>query len=200
MADDFPQTPEGIADRSDKFLKVAEKTGNAGIFNVPADDLTTLRTETDATKDLVEQRDDLEAQVKGINATLKMKGGVLGPLLRDALKKAAASSAPEDDKSEAGVTIPKPRVKSAPKVPTDLLATPNAAGYVDLKWNRNENGASTKFVVEKRTNGAWVLVDILTATSLRVPVPIGEKTALQVKARNGQGTSEPSNIAVVYDD
>jgi len=90
-------------------------------------------------------------------------------------------------------------VLSAPISPTELLATANVNGTVTLKCNRAGNIRGAKFVFEKKTSAGWVLLDIVTATELVAPAKVGERAVFRVSARNGQGTSLPSNEAIIYD-
>ncbi len=199
MAERFSDTPEDMVERSDDFLDVAEKPANAGLFNLDAPALADWRAKTDAMQTLLDQRHALQTQLDGVQASIKNQAPGLEATARSGLRVAAASSANDGLKAEAGVTIPKPRVLSAPIVPTTMLAQAVANGTVNLSWDRAGNTRTTKFVVEKRVGTEWVLVDIVTATSLTVPAKIGERAAFRVSARNGQGTSMPSNEAVIYD-
>ncbi len=199
MAERFSPTPEDMVERADDFLDVAELPANAGIFNLDNTALAAWRAQTDAMQTLLDQRHTLETQLDGVSAQIKSSAPALEAATRAGLRTAAASSAPDGLKSEAGVTIPKPRVNSAPISPTELLATPNVNGTVLLKCNRAGNIRGAKFVFEKKTVGDWVLLDIVTATELTAPAKVGERAAFRVSARNGQGTSLPSNEAIIYD-
>lgn len=199
MADELLKSPEGLVERSDDFLDVAETPANAGLFGLDASALSNWRAQTDAMQGLLTQREALQHQLEGVQAQIKSQAPELEATARAGLRVAAASSAPADKKAEAGVTIPKPRVLSAPIVPTKLLAQAVANGTVELVWERAGNTRTTKFIVEKRVAGEWVLVDIVTATTLTTSAKIGERAAFRVTARNGQGTSLPSNEAVIYD-
>ncbi len=200
MPNDFPQTPESWVERSNEFLDVAQKPENAGVFGVDTAKLADQKAQTTVVSDLVDEREAAQEQLKALNAQLRVETPKLETMTRANLGSAAKSSASAELKSDAGVTIPKPRVKAAPKVPLELMATPNTNGTAFLKWKRNGNTTTTKFVVEKRIgNAGWVLVDVVTAISLTVDAKVGEHAAFRVSARNGQGTSEPSNETVIYD-
>lgn len=199
MAEELLKSPEGLVERSDDFLDVAQLPANAGEFGLDAAALTAWRAQTNAMQALLDQRHALQTQLDGVQASIKSQAPGLEATARSGLRVAAASSASPEIKAEAGVTIPKPRVLSAPIVPTALLATPVANGTVELSWERAGNTRTTKFIIEKRTLSDWVLVDIVTATTLTTSAKIGERAAFRVSARNGQGTSLPSNEAVIYD-
>ncbi len=199
MAERFSPTPEDMVERSDDLLDVAQLPANAGAFGLSAPRLTESRGLTDAMQARLTRRESLQTQLNSVNAEIRDTAPALEAQVRADLRTAAASGASPALKSEAGVTIPKPRVLSAPNVPTAFLADPVANGTAELSWERAGNTRTTKFIVEKRVAGEWVLVDIVTATKLTVPAKIGERAAYRVSARNGQGTSLPSNEAVIYD-
>ena len=192
------KSPEGMVQRADDFLDVAEIPANAGLFNLDATRVGNLRALTKAMIIRLDRRHTLENQLSAINAEIKANAPAFESELRSDLRVAAASSASEALKAEADVTIPKPRVNSAPITPTGLVATPNANGTVTLKWDRAGNIRGCKFVIEKIGGAAPVLIDIVTATEETFPAKIGETAMYQVSARNGQGTSLPSNPAVIY--
>jgi len=201
MPQDFPSDPNGWVERSQQFLTEAEKPANAGVFGVLKPALDAQKAQTTVVKGLADEEASLDSQLKGVRAQLKAETPKLASLVRANLGAASKSGASDDLKSEAGVTIPKPTVKSAPKSPTELMALPSVNGTVTLKWKRNGNIPATKFLVEKRIGaGDWMLVDVVTAISLTTPAKVGERASFQVSARNGQGTSEPSNEAVIYGD
>ncbi len=199
MNDDSLKSPEGMVERADDFLDVAEKSENAGVFGLDAPHLTQSRALTSAMQARLDRRHLLETQLASINAEIKETAPVLEADLRSDLRVASASGASDALKAEAHVTIPKARVLSHPITPTYILANPVANGTVELRWDRAANIRGCKFVVEKRVTADWGLVDIITATTLTVPAKIGERAAYRVAARNGQGTSLPSNEAVIYD-
>ena len=198
MAEEFPQSPEGIVERADEFLDVAEKPQNAGVFDEDAAELLDLRTETNAMQARLDRRHLLQTQLDGINAEIKQAAPTLEKKTRATLKTAAASNAPDALKAEAGVTIPKPRVDSAPITPADLSATPDVNGTALVKWNRSGNIRSCKFLVYKRVGTQKSLVDVVSAVELKVPATIGEMAFFSVVARNGQGPSAPSEEVVIY--
>ncbi len=198
MPNDFPQTPTGWVERSQEFLTEAQKPANVGVFGLNDTVLGAQQAQTTVVKGLTDEEDSLDSQLKGVRAQLKVETPRLATMVRANLGTASKSAAPDDLKSEAGVTIPKPRVNSAPKTPLGLVATPDVNGTVLLKWKRSDNTPSTKFVVEKEVGTNWVLVDVVTAVSLVVPAKVGERASFRVSARNGQGTSEPSIEVVIY--
>ncbi|HEX8463072.1 MAG TPA: fibronectin type III domain-containing protein [Abditibacterium sp.] len=198
MADEFPQSPEGWVERADEFLDVAESPENAGIFDSDAAELLQVRTLSNAMLARVNRRHALQNELDGLSAEIKQTEPELERGVRGLLKTAAASKAPDAKKAEAGVTIPKPRVDSAPITPADLSATPDVNGTALVKWNRSGNIRSCKFLVYKRVGTAKSLVDVVSAVELKVPATIGEMAFFSVVARNGQGPSQPSEEVVIY--
>jgi hypothetical protein len=144
------------------------------------------------------RRHALQTELDGVNAEIKATDPPLERAVRATLKTAAASDAPDAKKAEAGVTIPKPRVDSAAITPTEVTATLNVNGTALVKWNRSGNIRSCKFLVTKRVGTAKSLVDVVSATELKCPAPIGETAYFSVVARNGQGPSDPSEEVVIY--
>ena len=199
MANNFPDDPEGWVERSEDFLEVAEEPDNAGIFNLSEAQLAEQRAQTNVVKATLSTRENAQHIVDGANADLKVQTPPLSATVRGNLKIAAASPAPANEKAEAGVTIPKERTRPAPKVPSKLVATPKVDNTVALKWDRNNNIAGCKFVIEKLQGETWNMVDVVTAISYIAPAKVGEHAVYRIRARNGQGTSSPSNEASIYD-
>lgn len=199
MAEEFPSSPEGMVERSDEFLDIAEKPENAGKFNLSAAQVADWRGQTNVVLGLLDQRHALEEQLRGVNAQIKVEAPKLETVARGGLGTAARSTASNELKAEAGVTIPKPRVDAAPITPTRLVATPNANGTVDLDWDRTGNIRSAKFRVFKRAGDAWNLQTVVTAVKVTLPAKVGERAAFHVEAQNGRGISLPSQEAVIYD-
>lgn len=201
MADNFPRSPEGWVERNDTFLDEAEKPENAGELDSDSAELLAWRGQNNVVAGLLDSRESLTEQLKGVNAQLKVEGPELEGLSRAGFGRASKSSASAELKAEAGVTIPKPRVLSAPKVPLNLVATANANGTVFLSYLRNGNIASADFIIEKRVGtGEWMLQDVVRKVSKTLQAKVAERAAFRVSARNGKGTSLPSNEAVIYDD
>ncbi len=198
MAEEFPQSPEGIVERADEFLDVAEQTANAGIFDSDAAEIAIVRGLSDAMLARLNRRHAVRIELDGLDADIKQNTPELERAVRGILKTAAASKAPDSKKAEAGVTIPKERVDSAPITPTEVTVTPNVNGTALVKWHRSGNIKSCKFLVYKRVGTQKTLVDVVNATQLIVPATIGETAYFSIVARNGQGPSEPSEEVVIY--
>ncbi len=93
------------------------------------------------------------------------------------------------------------RTVSAPVPPTDLVASADAAGTNSLRWNGAGNASGIQFVIEARIGTAlgYSLVDVVSATSYRhIDRTPGQPVLYRVRARRGSQTSDPSNIAGVY--
>lgn len=85
---------------------------------------------------------------------------------------------------------------------TDLVATPNAAGFVKLKFNRNGNKPTVQFNIEGKTEGGdWTLI----AVSGRVNNTLsgfapGVPYSFRVIAVSASSQAQPSNVAVIYSE
>ncbi len=89
----------------------------------------------------------------------------------------------------------------SPIPPTELMATLVPDTGIELDWSRNGNGPGTLFVIEYRLlpSAAWQLLDIITKTSyLHSGIAIGAGIEYHIKARKGNQTSGPCNIAVIH--
>ena len=87
-----------------------------------------------------------------------------------------------------------------PIPPADLIADLLSDGRIELKWNRNGNAPSTKFVVECSVSGTkeWKLLDVVTKTSyIHAGHPLGTPIKYVVRARRGDEISGTSNSAVI---
>jgi hypothetical protein len=93
------------------------------------------------------------------------------------------------------------RTISTPITPNGLTASADASGVNHLSWNSNGNSVGVQYVVEAKVSTAaeFTIVDVVTATTFHH----GGRTAgvpvlYRVRARRGSQTSEPSNVAGVY--
>jgi hypothetical protein len=87
-----------------------------------------------------------------------------------------------------------------PIPPSELLAELLPDGSIELDWSRNGNSPGTQFVIEYSIppNTQWILLNVITKTSyVHSGHPVGLPIQYLVKARKGDETSGPSNIAVV---
>lgn len=198
MALEFDRTPAGLIHRSEAFLRVAQEGENDGEFNVDAPDLDEWGARVEAVKALLSEREALKTRLRVVESQLKTEARELETRARRHLKRAASSKASEARKTAARVTIRLKAAPSEPHVPTDLLAAPDAAGWVQLKWHRAGNHRGARFVIEKRVGEGWEMVDVIAGTKLKTLAKVGEIAYFQVRARNGRGLSEPSNVAVIY--
>jgi hypothetical protein len=130
-------------------------------------------------------RNDLEGLVRPLIRQIQEN-----PIVTDALR------------SDAGIPIRDTvRTTSSPVAPSDLVATADAAGTNSLRWSGAGNASGIQFVIEAKVGSApeFSIIDVVTATSYRHTdrVP-GQAVLYRVKARRGSMTSDPSNIAGVY--
>ena len=198
MTDDFPNSPDGWANRSDHFLEVAQKPENAGLFNLGDAGLTQWHDENDELKGFLHEREVLQDRLTGVNAQIKVQGAKVEGTARAGLGTASKSPASDQLKAQAGVTIARDTTHPAPIAPTKLVATVDENGVAKLKWDRADNIPSAKFIVEKLIGEVWTMQNIVTAVSALLACKVGEPASFRVRARNGQGDSEPSNVAVIY--
>lgn len=88
----------------------------------------------------------------------------------------------------------------SPVPPNELVAELLPDGSIELDWSRNGNSPGTQFVIEYSIppNTQWILLNVITKTSyVHSGHPVGLPIQYLVKARKGDETSGPSNIAVV---
>ncbi len=88
----------------------------------------------------------------------------------------------------------------SPVPPNELVAELLPDGSIELDWSRNGNAPGTQFVIEYSIppNLQWILLNVVTKTSfVHSGHPVGLPIQYIVKARRGDETSGPSNIAVV---
>lgn len=87
-----------------------------------------------------------------------------------------------------------------PIAPSELIAIQLSDGSVELDWSRNGNDSRTQFVIEAKIGKAfptWILVDVVKKTSyIHTGFPPGTQVQYVVRARRGEITSRPSNIAI----
>lgn len=88
----------------------------------------------------------------------------------------------------------------SPVPPNELVAELLPDGSVELDWNRNGNAPATQFVIEAMigANINWTLLNVVTKTSfVHTGIQPGLPIKYIVKARRGNETSGPSNIAFI---
>ncbi len=125
--------------------------------------------------------------------------GLVRPLIRQIQENPVVT---DELRSQAGIPIRDTvRTTSAPVAPSDLVATADAAGTNLLRWNGAGNSSGIQFVVEAKigTSPDFNIIDVVTATSYRhTGRTAGVPVLYRVLARRGSQTSNPSNIAGVY--
>jgi hypothetical protein len=138
-----------------------------------------------AVADKDSKRQELEDALRPIVAQIQVN-----PIVTDELRLTA--SLPVRD------TV---RTVSSPIPPAGLVANADASGVNVLTWNSNGNASGIRYVVEAKiaNAGEFSLVDVVTATSYRhLGRTPGQPVLYRVLARRGAETSQPSNVAGVY--
>lgn len=105
------------------------------------------------------------------------------------------------DKLAVGIDLPKPRSKTAPVRPEDLVANGFEDGRNVLKWNRADNKPNTQFIVETKGGGAADFSYLATTTEAKyehLGVTPGTRYIYRVKAQRSGEESTYSNEAAVY--
>lgn len=89
-----------------------------------------------------------------------------------------------------------------PQTVKGLVATPNAAGYLKLKFERGTNKSAVRFQVEGRSeSGKWQLLAVVSTTRLTLNgFAPGVPYDFRVIATSATASAQPSNIAVIYSD
>ena len=197
MLNAIPTNPRDLAAHIHRFADVAAPAPE--VFNMTAAEVTALQSTATTLETDADTRDNARTALRVANETLTHAGSAANALVRPLMRRASASNAPAATKIAAGVPIPKPRTYPQPQVPASLVALPQTDGTNDLKWDRNSNAVGTSFVIEAR-NGtpAWFVVNVVSATRYKAQAGVGVHMTYRIRARNGQGTSAPSNEAVVY--
>lgn len=101
----------------------------------------------------------------------------------------------------AGLQLPAhktPGTFTPPAVPMDLTASPDAGGWVGLRWNRNGNRQGTQFLVQQQSSphDPWILVHSTTRVRARIPWTVGAYAGFRVIAKRGDRSS-PASVPVV---
>ena len=105
------------------------------------------------------------------------------------------------DKQAAGIETAKPRSKTAPVRPENLVAHGFEDGRNVLKWNREGNKPNTQFIVESKNDKAGDFAYLATTTETKyehMNVKPGTRYAYRVKAQRSGEESTYSNEATVY--
>lgn len=105
------------------------------------------------------------------------------------------------DKQAAGIETAKPRSKTAPIRPEDLVANGFEDGRNVLKWNREGNKPNTQFIVESKDATATDFSYLATTTETKyehLGVKPGTRYTYRVKAQRSGEESTYSNEAMVY--
>jgi len=184
----------------DNFIVVA--TVDPAKYGVKLSDITSLHGKADdlrskialrqtaeaaakaAVKSQQASRDDLESEVATLAANIKNNKNVT-----------------DADKEAINIDTPKPRSKTAPTRPENLVAEGFADGRNVLKWDRAGNKPNTVFVVECKAEDetAFSYLQSVTATKCEHKnVKPGKHYAYRVKAQKSGEESTYSNEATVY--
>ena len=113
----------------------------------------------------------------------------------------ANSTVSDANKQTIGIDMPKPRTKTAPVRPENLVANGFEDGRNVLKWSRADNKPNALFIVECRMGGATAFSYLATTTETKyehLGVTPGTRAAYRVKAQRSGGESTYSNEATVY--
>ncbi|MCE9557343.1 MAG: fibronectin type III domain-containing protein [Armatimonadetes bacterium] len=94
----------------------------------------------------------------------------------------------------------KSHTRILPQSVTGLIATPNAAGYLKLKFERGNNKSAVRFQVEGRAeSGEWKLLANVSKTRVTLSgFAPGVPYDFRVIATSATASAQPSNIAVIY--
>lgn len=113
----------------------------------------------------------------------------------------ADKSIPRELLVEMGLRVSDGKTSPPPNEPSNLLVTPNAAGYTDLKWDKNGNKPNTIYDIQAQTDGTatWEHVESVNATKYRhLNRKVGEQVVYRVRARRAGQESAWSSPAVAY--
>lgn len=105
------------------------------------------------------------------------------------------------DKQAVGIDTTKPRSKTAPIRPEDLVANGFEDGRNVLKWSREGNKPNTVFIIEAKSADDKDFSYLATATETKYEhsgVKVGTRYTYRVKAQRSSEESTYSNEAVVY--
>lgn len=95
-----------------------------------------------------------------------------------------------------------PGTKSAPTIPTSVVASADGDGLVKLSWNRNGNVYGTQFLIESRNDPAanWTLIGGTTQAKFENQATPGSYVAYRVSAQRRSVTSAASTPVVLWDN
>lgn len=102
---------------------------------------------------------------------------------------------------EMGFKVSEGKTSSPPNDPLNLLVIPNAAGYTDLKWDKNGNKPNTIYDIEAQYDGQlnWEHVQSISATKYRhLNQRVGVQVVYRIKAHRAGQASSFSSAAVAY--
>ena len=137
-----------------------------------------------ATRDINDDRVLSNAEVSFINTVFK-----------------ANKSIPRELIIQMGFRVSEGRTSPPPNEPTNLIVMPNAAGYTDLKWNKNGNKPNTIFEIEAQYEGNpnWTYVDAVQGIKYRhLNQTVGKQVVYRIRAKRAGQESAFSSSAVAY--
>lgn len=176
---------------------------HAALLNLNAGDLAAISAAADNYAGALDLKEQLAAQAKGASAGKRVQRSATVATIRQFAQEFQKNPNITDAiRGDLGITIPDSNpTQSTPNVPTQLTAFACSNGINQLRWNRNENIATTQFIIEAQYDnlGPWEFVDVVTSTTFdhngQVP---GQMVTYRVWAKRGTKRSGYSNLATVY--
>lgn len=137
-----------------------------------------------ATRDINDDRALSNSDVSFINAIFK-----------------ADKNIPREVLIRMGFRVSEGKTSSPPNEPTNLIVMPNAAGYTDLKWEKNGNKRTTLYEIEAQYDGnpEWVHVETVPTLKYRHEnQTVGKQVVYRVRAKRAGQTSAFGSAGVAY--
>lgn len=184
----------------DNFVTVATPAPEE--YGVTAAQVTSLSTKADDLREKIAARqtadDAAKAAVKSQQGSRKNAEPDVS-YLNTIIK--ANKNISDPNKEAAGIDVPKPRTKTPPIRPEDLVVNGYEDGRNVLKWSRAGNKSNTQFIIENKFEDETNFAYLATTTETKYEhrgVKAGRRCAYRVKAQRSGEESTYSNEAIVY--
>lgn len=184
----------------DNFYTVASAA--PATYGVTAAQVTALKARADDLREKMAARLTAEdaARAAIINQRASREAGEPEASYLNTIIKANPNIS-DADKEAVGIDLPKPRSKTAPVRPEDLVANGFQDGRNVLKWNRSGNKPNTQFIVESKASATSDFAYLATTTETKYEhhgATPGARVVYRVKAQRSGEESTYSNEATVY--
>lgn len=184
----------------DNFVSVASAA--PAQYGTTQAQIDSLKLKADSLRDSIAARQTADEAAKAAVMTQKSNRQTSEPevsYLNTIIK--ADPNVSDADKQAIGIDTAKPRSKTAPTRPEDLVANGFEDGRNVLKWSRAGNKPNTQFIVESKGDDGDDFSYLATTTETKyehLGVKAGTRYTYRVKAQRSGEESTYSNEATVY--